>query len=224
MDCEGFQIAIERELHGALPPDGRGELAAHLSSCEACRAYRAAAAGTERAMAERATGVIEGVDWARVERGIREGMRSTTQMVAAAAFGACFVLGMLWWAAAPAYRAEALLRAGTAMAAAVAGIGLLAWLGARRLAALERGRDMLEVLREGARARVWFGRVLPWVCLVLAARLGWKAVSSSGERLDALLFYGVLAGVLLAVGAWERFGRLPAARRELALLERDGLA
>ena len=76
MGCEPFQIAVERGLHGALPDREREALARHLAGCEACRAYEAAAREAEEAMAANAEEALRGVDWRRVERGIREGVRS----------------------------------------------------------------------------------------------------------------------------------------------------
>jgi anti-sigma factor RsiW len=40
MDCRKFRTMVSRELDGALDGAGRGELDAHLASCEACRRFK----------------------------------------------------------------------------------------------------------------------------------------------------------------------------------------
>jgi hypothetical protein len=222
MTCDDYQIAIEREAHGALPEDERAALQGHLSSCEPCRAYRVAAQDVERAMATEATEAIREVDWARVERGIRDGIWRALQGVVAAVLGGCFMVALIWYTASPAFLAQRMLRVGLAMGAAVALVAVVMGAAAWRLQRLERGADMLEHYRQGVRAKVAFGRWMDLVMLVLAAAMAWQAATRVTDRFDAPVFYGVCAALLVGLAAWNRLVKLPQALREQADLERGG--
>lgn len=68
--CDDFEVAIEQRLHGALDPDPAGRLAQHLSSCDACRAFEAAARELEQAMRTQAADAIRDVDWSELGRNV----------------------------------------------------------------------------------------------------------------------------------------------------------
>lgn len=66
--CHDFELAIEQRLHGALDPDRAAELAHHLSSCQACRAFEALSRELEQAMRTHATEAVGEVDWSQLGR------------------------------------------------------------------------------------------------------------------------------------------------------------
>jgi hypothetical protein len=229
MGCDDFQMAIERELHGALPETERAPLRDHLSSCEACRAYQAAARGTEGAMAENASEALREVDWSRVERGIRQGMLASVRAVVMAVLFGTLMFAVIWFASAPAFRADRMLRVGAALAVTLALVALTMGYAAWRMARLERGAEMLEAWRRGIRVRVRALRVMPWVNGLIAALCLWRAVEAARaqgqpETVHRPLVYAVLGTVLLAAALYARLVKLPRARRELEELERDGKA
>lgn len=219
MTCDDFQIAIERELHGALPEPERAPLAAHLSTCEACRAYQAAARGTERAMATNAGEAMREVDWITVERGIREGIWSALRGVVAAVLGGAFMAALIWLTASPAFRAERMLRVGGALGIAMALVALVMGLAAWRLVRLERGAEMLEHYRQGVRAKVRFGRWMHWVLFTIAGVFAWRGLTEGSARVNGAVFYGVLALTMAGVGLYNRLVKLPRALREQAELD-----
>ena len=222
MGCEPFQIAVERGLHGALPDREREALARHLAGCEACRAYEAAAREAEEAMAANAEEALRGVDWGRVERGIREGIWSAMRGLVAAVLGGAGIALLLWWTSSPAFRAERMLRAAAALGVGVSLVAAVLGVAAWRLQRLARGPEMLATYRDGVRARVAIGRWLPRATLPLAGWLAWLGATRETERVNAPVYYGVLAVVVAGAGLYARWVKLPAARRELAELERDG--
>jgi anti-sigma factor RsiW len=71
--CERFELAIEMNLHGALPPGEREALEAHLRTCASCREFARKAEQTTRALrqASDVTPPEVGAVLARVEAELR---------------------------------------------------------------------------------------------------------------------------------------------------------
>ena len=67
-----FEIAIERELHGALPAPEAAQLAEHLLGCAACRAYQQTATEMETNMGAVGNLFSQGVVWGRVRSAVDE--------------------------------------------------------------------------------------------------------------------------------------------------------
>ena len=141
--CDQQQIAIERRLHGDLGDAEAASLEAHLQSCAACRAYEAAARGTEAAMSEQVQAVLHEVDWEKVRRSAarhrafwREDVVSTTAAITGAA-----LVG--WWLV-PAEKLQG--RWPLLLGAALAAIALTAFVARERSRGLEADADPFELL------------------------------------------------------------------------------
>jgi multisubunit Na+/H+ antiporter MnhB subunit len=67
-----FEIAIERELHGALPAPEAAQLAEHLLGCATCRAYQRTALEMETNMEAIGNLFSQGVVWGRVRGAVDE--------------------------------------------------------------------------------------------------------------------------------------------------------
>src|SRR5512136_843647 len=108
--CEEFQVAIEMRLHGALGEAGRAPLEEHLARCERCRAYEAAARGTEAVMAEEASEAVARVDW-----DCWVGLASTVGMLSTLGLVTALVAFLVWLCSPALLRGDLLLRTLPAM-------------------------------------------------------------------------------------------------------------
>lgn len=70
-----FEIAIERELHGALDRTEAAQLAEHLLGCASCRAYQNSAVEMETNMQAIGNLFSQGVVWGRVKSALDERVR-----------------------------------------------------------------------------------------------------------------------------------------------------
>jgi len=71
-----FEIAIERELHGALDAAEAMQLAEHLVGCASCRAYQKTALETETDMEAIGNLFSQGVVWGRLKATLDERLAS----------------------------------------------------------------------------------------------------------------------------------------------------
>jgi hypothetical protein len=221
MTCDDFQIAFERELHGALGEPDRARLMVHLSTCGACRTYQAAARAMEGTMSKSVSQALLQVDWSRVEKGIQRRLLDSLAAVVAAVLGAAFMAGLTWFTATPAFRAEKMLRVGAALAVTVVLIALVMGYAGWALARLNRGEELLAQHRRGLRLRVAFSRAMPWVTAALAGLFAWRAATGDSSRVSDPVFYGVLAALMVGLGLYTRLVKLPRALRERTELDPD---
>ena len=214
MSCDAFEIAIEKRLHGALEESEEAPLAAHLATCAQCRAYEAAARGAEAGMEERTREALSGVDWERVERGIRGGLYASVRMLAGAVLAAAWVAGIVWLSTPAALRGERMARALPAMGIVVVLVAFVAAYAARRLAALADRAEMLEVYRHVVAANLAWARRMQWATAAIVAFLLYKALTATPATFDAPIYYGGLALPLAGTWFYLRRVKLPRAERE----------
>jgi hypothetical protein len=212
--CDGFEIAIERRLHGALGESEAPALDAHLAVCARCRAYEAAARGAEAMMAVEAREAIAQVDWARVERGIRGGIHASLRMLVAAVVTAAWVAGMVFLSTPPAMRADRMMRTLPAMVMVVVLVAFVAAYSARRLVALADREEMFDTYRTLVQANLQWARRMQWATAVIVAFLLYRALTGTAVTFDPTVFYGGLALPMAAAWLYLRRVKLPRAERE----------
>jgi uncharacterized membrane protein len=212
--CDGFEIAIERRLHGALGESEAPALDAHLAVCARCRAYEAAARGAEAMMAVEAREAIAQVDWARVERGIRGGIHASLRMLVAAVVTAAWVAGMVFLSTPPAMRADRMMRTLPAMVMVVVLVAFVAAYSARRLVALADREEMFDTYRTLVQANLQWARRMQWATAVIVAFLLYRALAGTAATFDPTVFYGGLALPMAAAWLYLRRVKLPRAERE----------
>jgi hypothetical protein len=216
--CELQQIAIERRLHGALGQAEAALLDAHLQSCQACRAYQAAARRTEDAMGQQVEAVLQGVDWEAVRGRVARHRRFWAVDLGTTLSGlAAAVLVTLALVPEP-RRGEALLVMGLTsllmgLATAQRALG--------RLRELRPGGEPFELLVEH-RTRIrrdlvrWRRQLVTYAFLPFAVL---TSIVLHWPDLSALPFLLGLSCVVGAMAAYDLLVRLPRVRRELADLE-----
>ncbi len=214
MSCEAFEIAVEKRLHGALDEAGAASLDAHLAGCAACRAYEAAARGTEAGMGEQARSAMSGVDWDRVERGIRAGVYASVRMLAASVLAAAWLAGIVWLSTPAALRADRMVRTLPAMGLVVVLVAFVAAYSARRLVALADRGEMLETYRHVVAANLLWARRMQWATAAIVAFLLYKALTGTAATFDPAIYYGGLAIPIAAAWVYLRRVKLPRAERE----------
>jgi hypothetical protein len=215
--CDQFEIETEKRRHGALGVAESRALEAHLSTCERCRAYEAAARRTEAVMRSEAVAVVGEVDWGQVDRAIQAWRRRSTVVL-----GTWAVLGVLLAAQAWRHAGEP----GPAEhASLVAGL-FLAALGLRfivdvvrrkRVAAMARGPLLIDLLRTDLRERRRAIRasllLFPW----LTAFFTWQALADSDAGRRPLLGAAAAISVVAGLAIW--FVKRPRLAREQAALD-----
>jgi len=218
LTCDDFEIAIEMRLHGALGGAAAAGLDAHLVTCARCRAFAAAARGTEAAMRDAASEAAKGVDWGAVEAQVARWRRRGWVSAGPAAVTLLVWGAMTWKLHArgdPDVWVPVLAALATVLALA------LAWRKRRADAArMARGGDeLLALLRRDLAAR---RRALVPLLLLLAALtigMAWRAAVEPGRWASGLLWSMAAAGgVALAAGLLVKRPRLA---REQEVL--DGL-
>jgi hypothetical protein len=212
--CEDHEIAVEKLLHRALGDPERAALEEHLVGCEACRAYEAAARGAEAEMRARASAAAAGVDWARVERGIRRGVHASVRTLGAAVVTTAWMAGMAWLSTTPALRTERLLRTLPAMGLVVVLVAFVAAYSARRLVALADREEMLETYRALVAANLRWARRMQWATAAIVAFLLYKALTGQAATFDPAVYYGGMALPMAAAWFFLRTAMLPRAERE----------
>jgi hypothetical protein len=212
--CDDFQVDIEKRLHGALGEAGRAPLEEHLAGCEACRAYEAAARGSEAGMEARASGALSEVDWARVERGIRGGVFAAVRMLAGAVVTGAWVALAAWVSAPPGLREERLLRVLPTMGLLVVLVAFVAAYSGRRLVAMTDRGEMLATYRSLVAANLQWALRMQWAVAALLAFFLWRAFTARVATYDPMVFDGMLAVPLAAGWAFLRWVKVPRAQRE----------
>jgi hypothetical protein len=212
--CEGFQVDIEMALHGALGDAGRAALDEHLATCERCRAYQAAARGAEAGMAAQAREAVAGVDWERVERGIRGGVFASVRMIASVVFFTAWVAAMVWLSTPAPFRMERLTRTMPAMLVLVVLVAFVAAYSGRRLTALVDRAEMLDTWRHMVAANVAWARRMQWALAAVVAFLLYKALQGRAATYDPTVYFGGLAIPVAGVWFYLRRVKLPRAERE----------
>ncbi len=212
--CEEFQVDIEKRLHGALGDAGRAALEEHLATCADCRAYEAAARGAEAGMTAQARDAVAGVDWDRVERGIRGGVFASVRMLAAVVFFAAWVAGMVWLSTPAPFRSERLVRTMPSMLVLVVLVTFVAAYSGRRLTALVDRAEMLDTWRHMVWANLTWARRMQWALAAVVAFLLYKALYGRAATYDPAVYFGGLA--IPVAGAWLYLRRvkMPRAERE----------
>jgi hypothetical protein len=212
--CDDFEIAIEKEMHGALGEAERPGLDAHLAGCERCRAYGAAARGAEASMARAAGAAAAEVDWDGVERAIRGGVLAWVRILASVAFLAAWVAGMVWLSTPAPFRAGRLLRTMPSMAMLAVLVAFVAAYSGRRLTALADRGEMLDTWRHLVWADLAWARRMQWATAAVVAFLLYRALHGSATTYDPAVFFGGLALPVAAVWFRLRGVKLPRAERE----------
>ncbi len=212
--CEGFEIAIERRLHGALGGAEATALDAHLAGCARCRAYQASARSAEAVMAGEAREAIAQVDWARVERGIRGGVYASLRMLVGAVVTAAWVAGMVWLSTPPAMRADRMMRTLPAMVVVVVLVAFVAAYSARRLVALADRQEMFDTYRILVQANLQWARRMQWATAAIVAFLLYRALTGTAVTFDPAVYFGGLALPIAAAWLYLRRVKLPRAERE----------
>ena len=216
--CEEFEIAIERRLHGALEEPAGRALGAHLSHCESCRAFEGMARRTEGAMTATANEALQGIDWSKVEAGIRLRRRDLRSgLLAAVITSAALVALLSWGIPPPAGRAAYALSLAWKLGAICATYLILASVSAWRLARTTARGELLELHRRMLRLRVRTVSLLRWVVFALPLiSLRHFFVPQPPKRLAVYL---TLSAFLVLFALYAQFVALPRARREQAELD-----
>ena len=146
--CQDFEIAVEKRLHGALGEPEQAPIEAHLARCKRCRSYQDAARGAEAGMRSEASAAAAGMDWERVERGIRGGVPASLRNWAGAVLAGFWVAAAAWLSAPPELRPERMIRVLPTAAIVVVLVALVARYSGRRLVALVDPGEMLGTYRQ----------------------------------------------------------------------------
>src|SRR5262245_16932461 len=96
MDCERFQMDIEKRRLDALTPEEALALDAHLDRCARCREYGLAAHNMEKQMTETFGPTLEGMDWDRVRAGFLRMQTRQRRRWAAVGVGYVVLAAALW--------------------------------------------------------------------------------------------------------------------------------
>ena len=214
-DCEDFQIAIEKRLHGALGDAGRATLEEHLATCERCRAYEAAARGAEAMLDAQARDAVSRADWEKVDRGIRGGVAASVRMLATAVVVTAWMAGMVWLSTPAPMRGDRLLRTLPSMGLMLVLVAFVSAYSARRLTALVDRAEMMETWRHMVFANLQWARRMQWATAAIVAFLLYKALfGRAGGTFDGTVFYGGLAIPMAAAWFYLRRVKLPRVERE----------
>jgi hypothetical protein len=209
--CTEFEVAIERELHGALDAEGARQLAEHLRTCPTCPAYRQAAKEMETNMETTADRFSAGVEWGTLKTKVDAQLtRASMQRWAMLLFGVgSFAIAILTEQRMPSWDVFAL----------IGGILAIAFFSAqRRLNALvedaraaQSSDDLFTFLvAENARHT---RRALIGIALTVAGAIRLAFLGTHEPRLWLL-------AALLVVAIGVAIGRLITLRRERAELRR----
>jgi hypothetical protein len=223
--CQGFEIAVEKRLHGALAEPERAALDEHLAGCERCPAYQAAARGAEAGMRAEASAAVAELAWERVERGIRRSVRAWPRWLAGAVLAGAWVALVAWLSAPPELRSGRMLRALPAVAIVVVLVALVAGYSARRLAARVDQGEMLATYRQVVAANLQWARRMKWALAALLAFFLYRAMAGKPATYDPLVYFGGLSLPLAGLWGYLRHVTVPRAEREardLGFLEGAG--
>lgn len=215
--CSSFEIAIEQRRHGALPQHQAEALDGHLAGCPGCRGYAEAAARADAALGAAGAAAVAGVDWARVETGIRRELRSSARRIVYDVASAAVMVPVLLWGLVPEGQrwevAPAALLAVTA--AALVRAGFHGWLARRRMSL--HGTELLAFHRAALRADLWRAGVGQWLAgaMTLAATIGALAPGAPGRARVAL---ALCAALVAATWTYVVRSRMPRLRRQLEAL------
>ncbi len=75
-ECDRFELEIGMRQHGALDAREEAALAAHLATCESCRAFARATGDGEAALKRQVDAELAQVDWRALHRGVERLQRS----------------------------------------------------------------------------------------------------------------------------------------------------
>jgi predicted anti-sigma-YlaC factor YlaD len=217
--CDEIEIALERRAHGdALEADLAASVDAHVAGCERCRAYAAAMTVTSAGLASIAESASASVDWAEVERRIRErSMSRLGHVLVVGAIGLACVLVAGFGIAPPGHLPETLLVMLLVSAVPVAIRITAVYRGTRRSLALTSRDDLFAAERAYLAHRLRVVRSGRWVALAVV--VGVLATAVAEPRLSARLGYVVL-GLFVAV-VWIRTVRVSLPELERAAAELD---
>jgi len=208
--CDECEIAIEMRLHGAIEADASTALDAHLSTCQRCRVFEAAARNSEAIMREGAQAAMETVDWGVVDRAIaRWRLRTLALGVAVVAIVAYTVVGLVEGRQEPVETAL--------LSLVLAALGSEVWRRARSFTMAGRNGDTIELLRQELDAR---GRAIDrglFVFPIMAAYFAWRSVVH-GEVTEPLF----LAAICVVTTVYLWFVKRPALSRARVELGRPG--
>ena len=220
--CQDFEIAVEKRLHGALGEPEQAPLEEHLARCERCRSYQDAARGAEAGMRSEASAAAAGMDWERVERGIRGGVPASLRDGAGAVLAGSWVAAAAWLSAPPELRPERMIRVLPTAAIVVVLVALVARYSGRRLVALVDRGEMLGTYRQVVAENLQWARRMQWAIAALLAFFLYRALTGQSATYDPLVYFGGLSLPLAGLWVFLRHVAVPRAEREardLGLLE-----
>ena len=209
-----FEVAIERQLHGALDESGATRLAEHLVGCASCREYRRTAMEMERDMQASGDVFEKGVTWGRLKAALDErigDMRTRFFLAPFILIGVFALIGLLK-PGGPTMSSLLLVLGSAALILA------RAWQRLRQLEAATShagtGEALFEALATQRRnhvRRLWIVSMVVAPIVVLSLRDLIRAPNATHAAIVAVLFMGAIELVRIAL-------RL---RREGTLLHRD---
>jgi hypothetical protein len=98
--CDEFKVAIEMSSRGALSREQADELAAHLTSCQACRDFQALKRSMEEAMDQTVRSFADDMDWDRIRDRVQKTVgtyRRTTPLIAVCLVASASIPLVLEW-------------------------------------------------------------------------------------------------------------------------------
>ncbi len=220
MDCEHYEVEIEKRAHGALSPETSAALDHHVADCPSCRAFVTTVQELGKAMHANTTHGISNVDWSRLERGFSAMTANYRQAVPRIAVAALPMIALITWASSPGERLlTGLLSAAVVVTILVVGVVVrrrtdakLAAVAGQRAEFVAAYRAELEVtIRRLRHARVYlpaFGAL--WLAIGVSQLIAGKAAVTSA--------FWIGIGVLLLVQAIVAYRQLGHRLRERAEL------
>jgi hypothetical protein len=125
MDCEHYEVEIEKRARGATAPEESAALDLHLAGCSACRALELTVQELETAMHANTTHELSTVDWNRMERGLSAITAGYRKALTRIAFAALPMIALITWATAEPGDRLATAVASTVIVAAILVVGLV---------------------------------------------------------------------------------------------------
>lgn len=198
-DCERFEIAIDQRHRGALADDDVRALDAHLATCASCRAYEESVRSMQVGLDALAVEARRAVDWARIERGIHDAVRTRMRKLAfGVAIGIAAVALSTWGFAPPGERAAFAAEVGALVGAIVLFQGLRAVREARGVLGVARGDELIARHRAMLEKQVRVIRIFRFIALAVVVWLAVSAIRAAEAR--HVVVYSALACIV--VGTW----------------------
>ena len=208
MNCETYEIAIEKKQRGELSHEDAARLDAHLASCNSCRSFHNFVQTMENTMQTHTADALTRLDWAAISEGIsrwRHELRSGLWKGVAARLlmmPMCVVL----------LGDQGLFYAVLSPAVALVAVVLLGRRKQRQLLSeLEEAEgsddELLLVYQTQLDKEIAMKRKDPWTFAILLAVVPIAFLDTSA--LASVVGVAALMALLLGVGLWSRLITLP---------------